>query len=68
MDIDVIYSRKDFTIGFLSDFLFYFAYAPSIFVFERENWKPQCNLTWLEATGRVKTNKLISYLPDQKQM
>lgn len=67
MDIDVIYNIKNFTTGFLSDFLPYFAYALSIFVFERENWKPQCNLTWLEATGRAKTNKLITYL-EQQQM
>lgn len=45
-----------------------FAYALSILVPERENWKPQCNLTWLEATGRAKTNKLTTYSPDRKQM
>lgn len=45
-----------------------FAYALSILAPERENWKPQCNLTWLEATGRAKTNKLTTYSPDRKQM
>lgn len=39
-----------------------FAYALSMLVFERENWKPQCNLTSLESTSPAKTNKLTTYL------
>lgn len=35
-----------------------FAYALSMLVFERENWKPQCNLTSLESTSRVRQKRI----------